>query len=85
MQDDAGGPGRSVWLAMLREQIRQALQRLPENMRELLELAYFGGYSQSELATRLDMPLGTVKTRMARAVALLREDITASPEWVKHE
>jgi RNA polymerase sigma-70 factor (ECF subfamily) len=83
--DESAGPGHSVWLSMLREQILQALERLPEGMRELLELAYFGGYSQSELAARLDMPLGTVKTRMARAVALLREDMTMNRDWVRHE
>jgi len=53
--------------------VRQAAQALPEELTAVLDLAYFEGLSSSEIATRLQMPIGTVKSRMARALALLRE------------
>ena len=53
--------------------VRQAAQALPEELVAVLELAYFEGLSSSEIAARLHMPMGTVKSRMARALALLRE------------
>lgn len=53
--------------------VREALAELPEAQRSALELAYFGGYSQSEIAERLSEPLGTVKTRMQLGMRKLRE------------
>lgn len=53
--------------------VRCALGRLPECQRRLLELAYYGGLTQRELGERLGIPLGTVKSRMFGALALLRE------------
>ena len=53
--------------------VRQAAQALPEELTAVLDLAYFEGLSSSEIATRLQMPIGTVKSRMARALGLLRE------------
>ena len=44
--------------------VRRALARIPDEQRELLEMAYFSGMSQSELAEHFRIPLGTVKTRM---------------------
>ncbi len=49
-----------------------ALATLPEAQREALTLAYFGGYSQSEIATLVGAPLGTVKTRMRDGLSRLR-------------
>ncbi|GAA1613621.1 sigma-70 family RNA polymerase sigma factor [Kribbella sancticallisti] len=48
-------------------QVREALDQLPPGERKVLELAYYRGYSQSEIATELDLPLGTVKSRTSRA------------------
>lgn len=53
--------------------VRQAAQTLPVELVAVLELAYFEGLSSSEIAARLQTPIGTVKSRMARALALLRE------------
>jgi RNA polymerase sigma-70 factor, ECF subfamily len=62
--------------AELREQrrvVQAALAQLPGEQRQALELAYYGGLSQSELAERLGVPLGTVKSRMFSALGKLRE------------
>ena len=55
-----------------RERIVRALATLPDNQREVIELAYFEGYSQSEMADRLSQPLGTIKTRVRLAMQKLR-------------
>ena len=55
-----------------RERIVRALATLPDNQREVIELAYFEGYSQSEMAELLSQPLGTIKTRVRLAMQKLR-------------
>ena len=56
-----------------REIVARALASLPEEQRRTLKLAYFEGLTQSEIATRLGTPLGTVKTRMRAGMMKLRE------------
>ncbi|MDW8148547.1 MAG: sigma-70 family RNA polymerase sigma factor [Roseiflexaceae bacterium] len=53
--------------------ILQALAQIPPEQREVLELAYFGGLSQSEIAQRLNSPIGTVKTRTRLALQKMRD------------
>ena len=56
---------------------RQLLSELPVEQREVIELAYFGGLSPGEIATRVNVPLGTVKGRSRLALARLRRAVTA--------
>ena len=55
-----------------RERIMRAPATIPESRKEIIMLAYFEGFSQSEMAQRLDQPLGTIKTRVRSAMQKLR-------------
>ncbi|HEX2292351.1 MAG TPA: sigma-70 family RNA polymerase sigma factor [Gaiellaceae bacterium] len=71
--EPAGGEGpaeqaEAGWVAW---RVHRALAELPENERQVLELAYWGGRSQSEIADVLGIPLGTVKTRTRTGLARL--------------
>ena len=69
---DPGPPERaeSSWTAW---RVHRALGELPDTERQLIELAYWGGLSQSEIAQFLNIPLGTVKTRTRSALARLAD------------
>jgi RNA polymerase sigma-70 factor (ECF subfamily) len=56
-----------------KDSLRRTLEDLPPDQQQVIELSYFGGLSQSEIAEKLEVPLGTVKTRARLAVQKLRE------------
>lgn len=62
-----------AWRNSQREQVREALNTLPQEQLEILELAYFSGYTHVEIAERLDLPLGTVKGRMRLGLRKIRD------------
>ncbi len=62
----------AAYRSLARQEIFSALAELPREQREVIVLAYFEGYSQSEIAGKLDQPLGTVKTRVRLAMQKLR-------------
>jgi RNA polymerase sigma-70 factor (ECF subfamily) len=65
------GPAEEAERSWRAWKVHRALMTLPDQERVLLELAYWGGLSQSEIADFLDIPLGTVKTRTRSALARL--------------
>ena len=65
-------PDRRVELVQMQQTVRSAMAALPDDQRSVLELAYFGGYSQSEIAEQTRLPLGTVKTRTRLEMEKLR-------------
>ena len=69
----SGSAEEDAWLRFERERVQAALKQLPDQQREALELAYYGGFSQTELAERLGQPVGTIKSRMFTGLARLRE------------
>ena len=60
------------------DQVRTALTKLSDNQRTVIELAYFEGLSQSEMADRLKQPLGTVKTWIRTALKTLRDELSVA-------
>jgi RNA polymerase sigma factor (sigma-70 family) len=81
LDEIAGEDGRELAERYARaREVRNALNRLPTEQREVLVLAYFGGYTQSEMATYLELPLGTVKARAFRGLRRLAELLTPKPQ-----
>jgi RNA polymerase sigma-70 factor (ECF subfamily) len=67
------GPDERAEQGWVSWRVHRALEGLPERERKLIELAYWSGLSQSEIAERLDIPLGTVKTRTRSALSRLAD------------
>lgn len=72
MREITGDDGREFAERLFwADEVRTALDQLPDLQREVLELAYFHSYTQAEIATALGIPLGTVKTRTSRGLQRL--------------
>ena len=69
------GPDERAESSYIAFRVHGALDALPEKEREVLELAYWSGLSQSEVAGFLGIPLGTVKTRTRSALARLADTL----------
>lgn len=68
-------PDEMAWLGELRRQMRAAVDSIPPAQRDVIELAYFSGLTQREISQRLDIPMGTVKTRTRLGLLKLREQL----------
>jgi RNA polymerase sigma factor (sigma-70 family) len=64
------------FLIVRRKEVREALGTLPPDQRQVLEMAYFQGYTQARIAEELGIPIGTVKTRTLAAMRKLRKELT---------
>ena len=81
---EAAAPGENAADAVVADEtgrlVRAAMAELPAEQRQALELAYFSGLSQSEIANKTGQPLGTIKTRMRLAMNKLRERLASLKE-----
>jgi RNA polymerase sigma-70 factor (ECF subfamily) len=65
-------PWREVSQVIQRETLQKAIATLPDAQRQAVEMAYFDGFTQQEIATKMDVPVGTVKGRLRLAMQRLR-------------
>ena len=70
-----GGPEEWTEAGQLRRAVSRALGKLSPEQRQLISLAYYGGFSQSEIGEKLGLPLGTVKTRIRAGMSVLRAQL----------
>ena len=73
LESSQSDPQESAEVSLRRERIQAALNQLPVDQKQALVLAYFGGFTQSQIAEMLAQPLGTIKTRLRLAMQKVRE------------
>ena len=79
-EDVAEGVVEEAWLTTRRKEVREALLALPDEQRMVLEMAYYGGETQAQIAQELGIPIGTVKTRTLAAMRKLRQMLERKDE-----
>jgi RNA polymerase sigma-70 factor (ECF subfamily) len=67
------GPEQAVLDSSRRQMIRQHMDKLPAEQYRRIEMSFFSGFSHSEIAERMDIPLGTVKSRIRQGMCQLRD------------
>lgn len=80
---EAQDPALTAELVDQRRLVLAAMKDLPPEQRQVIELAYFGGLTQQEIAERTSQPLGTVKTRIRLGMQKLRAALTPELRWEK--
>ena len=81
-RSEAPSPEESAVIAQLLAHVRLTLKTLSEEQRKVIELAYFSGLSQNEIALKLNQPIGTIKTRIRNGLVKLRELLqTYEGDW----
>jgi RNA polymerase sigma-70 factor (ECF subfamily) len=75
LETDSDALFEEISLQERREFVRQALEKLPDNQRQVLEMAYYEGHSHLEIAQKLNTPLGTVKTWARKGLLTLRQNL----------
>lgn len=79
------GPDDEAWARLRAQRTREALRLLPAEQREVVLLAYYGGYTQREIADLTGLPLGTVKSRTLTALRRLRVELGGAGETAPDE
>jgi RNA polymerase sigma-70 factor (ECF subfamily) len=79
LADPEPGPEEQALAGLRRDEVRRGLEMLSPDHRQLLELAYFTGLSQSQIAERTGRPLGTVKSQIRAAMARLADHLAPAP------
>lgn len=79
--DPEPDPIEQIWSRTVAVRVRAALQELTPPQREVVELAYFRGMTQSQMAAHLGIPLGTIKTRVRTALRRLAEILEEAEVW----
>jgi RNA polymerase sigma-70 factor (ECF subfamily) len=74
-QTEYDSVSETVEVTIESERVKKAMSRLTELQRQAVSLAYYGGYSHSEVATMLSVPIGTVKTRLRDGMIRLRDEL----------
>lgn len=72
----SSSPERAAMRSEVRERLHRVISSLPADQKRVVELAYFGGFSHSEIAEQLGQPLGTIKTRLRLAMKKIRSSVS---------